>query len=119
MKTKETCVSKNLDNNVCLQSEKSEKEKDYKVLQRARVALSVWPAHQPRRSPKEREDRFAREIEVKEKTENRNETCWRCRDQRKACKKGRLQRKNCEILGLPKKEWPQCHKVSSWQVRLC
>ena len=30
----------------------------------------------------------------------------------------RLQRKNLNILGLPKKkEWPQCHKESSWQVR--
>ena len=28
----------------------------------------------------------------------------------------RLQRKNWSILGLPKrKEWPQCHKESSWQ----
>ena len=30
----------------------------------------------------------------------------------------RLQRKNLSILGLPKrKEWPQCHRESSWQVR--
>ena len=30
----------------------------------------------------------------------------------------RLQRKNLNILGLPKrKEWPQCHRESSWQVR--
>ena len=30
----------------------------------------------------------------------------------------RLQRKNLSILGLPKrKEWPQCHKESSWQER--
>ena len=29
-----------------------------------------------------------------------------------------LQRKNLSILGLPKrKEWPQCHRMSSWQVR--
>ena len=28
----------------------------------------------------------------------------------------RLQRKNWNILGLPKrKEWPQCHRESSWQ----
>ena len=28
----------------------------------------------------------------------------------------RLQRKNLNILGLPKrKEWPQCHRESSWQ----
>ena len=30
----------------------------------------------------------------------------------------RLQRKNWNMLGLPKrKEWPQCHRESSWQVR--
>ena len=30
----------------------------------------------------------------------------------------RLQRRNLNILGLPKrKEWPQCHKESSWQER--
>ena len=30
----------------------------------------------------------------------------------------RLQRKNVNILGQPKrKEWPQCHRESSWQVR--
>ena len=30
----------------------------------------------------------------------------------------RLQQKNLNILGLPKrKEWPQCHRNSSWQVR--
>ena len=30
----------------------------------------------------------------------------------------RLQRKNLSILGLPKrKEWPQCHRKSSWQER--
>ena len=29
-----------------------------------------------------------------------------------------VQRKNLNILGLPKKkEWPQCHRESSWQVR--
>ena len=30
-----------------------EEERDYKGLQRARVALPVWPAHQLRRSPVE------------------------------------------------------------------
>ena len=30
----------------------------------------------------------------------------------------RLQWKNLSILSLPKrKEWPQCHRESSWQVR--
>ena len=32
--------------------EKSE-ERDYKGLERAQVAIPVWPAHQPRRSPGE------------------------------------------------------------------
>ena len=35
----------------------------------------------------------------------------------------RLQQRNLSILGLPKrKEWPQCHRESSWQEcqsRLC
>ena len=30
----------------------------------------------------------------------------------------RFQQENLNILGLPKKrEWPQCHRGSSWQVR--
>ena len=41
-------MSINLDETARLQSEKRE---DYKGLQRAGVALTVWPAHQPRRSP--------------------------------------------------------------------
>ena len=32
----------------------------------------------------------------------------------------RLQRKNLSILGLlNRKEWPQCHRESSWQERQC
>ena len=32
--------------------------------------------------------------------------------------RSRPARKNLNILGLPKrKEWPQCHKTSSWQIR--
>ena len=53
-------MSKNLDETVHLQSEKKEEsireirgERDYKGLQRAQVALPVWPAHWPRRSPGE------------------------------------------------------------------
>ena len=48
---------KNLDEIVRLQSEKDEsgyerqKERDYKGLQRAQVALPVWPVHQLRRAP--------------------------------------------------------------------
>ena len=53
-------MSKKLDETVRLQSGKREKwipeikgERDYKGLQRARVALPVRPAHQPRCSPAE------------------------------------------------------------------
>ena len=50
-------MSKNFDKTVHLQSEKSEyemsEERDYKGLQRARVVLPAWPAHQPHRSPGE------------------------------------------------------------------
>ena len=50
-------MSKNFDETVCLQSEKSGyerlEERDYKELQRTRVALPVWPDHWPRRSPGE------------------------------------------------------------------
>ena len=46
-------MSKNVDETVRLQSEKSGYERDYKRLQRVQVALPVWPAHQPRRSPGE------------------------------------------------------------------
>ena len=35
----------------------------------------------------------------------------------KSVQNRRLQRKNLNILGLPKrKEWPRCHRESSWQV---
>ena len=48
--------------------------------------------------------------------EEKWQTCWCCRDQQRACRM--LQRKNLSILGLPKrKEWPQCHRESSWQAR--
>ena len=43
-------MSKNFDEIVRLLSEK----RDYNGLQRARVALPVWPAHQPRRSREKR-----------------------------------------------------------------
>ena len=55
VKIEGTCVSKNLDETVRLQSEKREEwireiRGDYKGLLKVRVALPVWPAHQPRRS---------------------------------------------------------------------
>ena len=54
-----TCVSKNLGETVRLQSEKRQsgyerkEERDYQGLQKRQVALSVWPAHQLRHSPRE------------------------------------------------------------------
>ena len=59
--TEGTCVSKNFDETVRLQSEKRQEwireirgERGHKGLQRAKVALPDWPAHQPCRSPGER-----------------------------------------------------------------
>ena len=47
-------MSKNLDETIRLQSEKSgyerKEQRGYKGLQRAGLALPVWPAYQPRRS---------------------------------------------------------------------
>ena len=48
MEVEQTWVSKKLDETVRLSE-----ERDYKGLRRAQVALPVWPAHQPRRSPAE------------------------------------------------------------------
>ena len=43
------------------------------------------------------------------------QTSWCCLERAEWC---RLQQKNLSILGLPKwKEWPQCHRESSWQER--
>ena len=70
----------------------------------------------------------SRELQVKGKTKERT------RERKSGKKNGRLvgaaetskeraewrrlQWKNLSILGLPKRrEWPQCHKDSSWQVR--
>ena len=59
VKIKGTYVSKNFDETVRLQSEKRQEwireieERDYKGFKRAQVALPVWPAHHPRRSPGE------------------------------------------------------------------
>ena len=46
-------MSKNLDETIRLQFKKrvdtrDKRERDYKGLQRAQVALPIWPAHQPR-----------------------------------------------------------------------
>ena len=80
--------------------------------------------------------RSAREIEVKRKTEKRRG--WRGQNEsqiggeekkngrlygaaetsKERAEWRRLQQKNLSILGLLKrKEWPQCHRESRWQVR--
>ena len=52
----------------------------------------------------------------KRRREEKWQTCWCCQERTEW---RRLQRKNLNILGLLKrKEWPQCHRVSSWQVCL-
>ena len=66
------------------------------------------------------EDRVAR-TERESYNRRRKEkwqTCWCCRDQQRACKMAQASaEKLVNILGLPKrKEWPQCHRESSWQV---
>ena len=65
------------------------------------------------------EDRVAR---TKRESDNRREEKWQIVGAAETSKKHaewrRLQRKNLTILGLPKrKEWPQCHRESSWQER--
>ena len=84
----------------------------------------------------EKEDRSATEFEITGKVEER--TQWRGQNEsqtgeeekkngrlygvaetsKERAEWRRLQRKNWNKLGLPKrKEWPQCHRQSSWQVR--
>ena len=50
--------------------------------------------------------------------EEKWQTCWHCQDQQKACRMAQALAVNLNILGLPKrKEYPQCHRESSWQER--
>ena len=50
--------------------------------------------------------------------EKKWQTCWCCRDQQRACRMAQASAKHLNILGLLKrKEWPQCHRESSWQER--
>ena len=75
----------------------------------------------------EREDRSATAFEIREKMEEsqieeeekRNGRLYGAAETSKErAEWRRLQRKNLNILGLLKrKEWPQCHRESSWQVR--
>ena len=50
--------------------------------------------------------------------EEKWQACWCCRDHQKACRMAQTSAEILNILGLLKrKEWPQCHRESSWQVR--
>ena len=45
------------------------------------------------------------------------QTCWWCRDQQRACRMVQASAEKLEHVGLLKrKEWPQYHRESSWQV---
>ena len=45
-------------------------------------------------------------------------TCWCCRDQQRACRMAQASAEKLVHTSLPKrKEWPQCHRERSWQVR--
>ena len=62
------------------------------------------------------EERTERESD--RRREEKWQTCWCCRDQQRACRMAQASAKNLNKLGLLKrKEWPQCHRESSWQVR--
>ena len=66
------------------------------------------------------EDRAARTERESDRRrrEEKWQTCWCCRDQKRACRMVQASAENLSILGLPKrKEWPQCHRESSWQER--
>ena len=112
-------MSKNLDQTVRLQSEKRQKwirgirrEKQQGIAENASSAPRLTSSSAtsfPRRNK-------CREMSREEKRNDRlvgaAETSKECAEWR------RLQQKNWSILGLLKrKEWSQCHKESSWQLR--
>ena len=46
------------------------------------------------------------------------QTCWCYRDQQRACRMAQASAEKLEHTGpAENKEWPQCHRESSWQVR--
>ena len=52
------------------------------------------------------------------KREEKWQTCWCCRDQKRACRMAQASAEKLKHTGpAEKKEWPQCHRESSWQVR--
>ena len=94
-----------------------------------------WGTHCSLIKREERETVPAEEIEVKGKMRKRIEwrgqnesqrgrkdkrkwqTCWCCRDQQRACRMVQPSAGKLEHSGPAEKEWPQCHKGSSWEVR--
>ena len=83
------------------------------------VALSVWPAYQPRHCPgthcslreqDEKEDRSATEFEITGKMEESQiieekwQTCWCCRDKQRACRMAQASADEFEQTGLAEKE---------------
>ena len=50
--------------------------------------------------------------------EEKWQTCWCCKDQQRACRMAQVSAEKLEHTGpAEKKEWPQCHRESSWHVR--
>ena len=50
--------------------------------------------------------------------EKKWQTCWCCRDQQRACRMVQASAEKLKHTGLAeKKEWPRCHRKSSWRVR--
>ena len=63
------------------------------------------------------EDRVAR-TERESDRKKKWQTLWCCRDQQIACRMAQASAEKFNVLGLLKsKEWPQCHRECSWQVR--
>ena len=50
--------------------------------------------------------------------EEKWQTCWYCQDQQRACRMAQAAAKKLKhTVPAEKKEWPQCHKESSWEER--
>ena len=49
--------------------------------------------------------------------EEKWQTYWCRRDQQRACRTAQASAEKFELGLLKRKEWPQCHKESSWQAR--
>ena len=56
------------------------------------------------------------EQELDSRREVKWQTCWCCQDQQRACRMVQASAEKLEYTGpAEKKEWPQCHRESSWQ----